>query len=398
MFRLQPDPRLEPIIREAPDARYDSESDEWSVPDTAAARRAIRRIRLLDPGAISNGRRIPPVRHDASPERTGHQAAMMPPTADSRRPDPIGSVQRAAPTSDSPQSRPVRALPDNHASLLRRLADELALRRYSRRTCRAYTHHIRTFLDFAEAPSDQLQEAHVRDYLLGRIERDEVSTAYHAQAVSALRFLFRTVLGRQDAIRTVPRPKRAHSLPAVLGRNDTHRILDAVDNPKHRALLVLMYSAGLRVSEVVSLEIRDLDPERELIRVRSGKGKKDRYTLLSRRAMQIVQHYISEFGPTSWLFPGSRPNRHLSVRAAQKVVELARSHAGLTARASAHTLRHSFATHLLENGTDIRHIQELLGHSSTRTTQIYTHVSRHDLRRIRSPFDTDDISPPPEEP
>jgi site-specific recombinase XerD len=156
-----------------------------------------------------------------------------------------------------------------------------------------------------------------------------------------------------------------------------------------------MYSAGLRVSEVVRLRIEDLDPERELIRVRSGKGRKDRYTLLSRRAFEIVRRYIHEYGPTTWLFTGSRPNKPISTRSAQKIVELARQRAGLTARASAHTLRHSFATHLLENGTDVRHIQELLGHSSARTTQIYTHVSRRDLGRIRSPLDADD---PPRHP
>jgi site-specific recombinase XerD len=277
-----------------------------------------------------------------------------------------------------------------HDQVLARLADELSLRRYSGRTRKAYLHHVKVFLQYVARPVADLDESHVRAYLIHRIEDDDVSTAYHAQAVSALRFLFRVVLQRTNAIASVPRPKRGRVLPAVLGREDTHRILEAIENPKHLAIVVLMYSAGLRVSEVVRLRIEDLDPERELIRVRAGKGRKDRYTLLSRRAFQIVRRYIDEFGPSTWLFTGSRPNKPISTRAAQKIVELARKRAGLTARASAHTLRHSFATHLLENGTDVRHIQELLGHSSARTTQIYTHVSRRDLGRIRSPLDADD--------
>jgi site-specific recombinase XerD len=176
----------------------------------------------------------------------------------------------------------------------------------------------------------------------------------------------------------------------VLGRNDARRILGALENPKHRALLMLMYSAGLRVGEVVRIRIEDLDAERKLIRVRGGKGRKDRYTLLSDRALDAVREYIAEYGPTTWLFPGERPSRPIASRTAQKIVENARERAGIKIHTSAHTLRHSFATHLLEAGTDLRYIQELLGHASPKTTQIYTHVSRRDLVRIQSPLDQDD--------
>jgi site-specific recombinase XerD len=149
-----------------------------------------------------------------------------------------------------------------------------------------------------------------------------------------------------------------------------------------------MYSAGLRVSEVVRLRIEDVDPERGMLRVRRGKGAKDRYTLLSARALTVLRIYLAAFPTKAWLFPGARPEHHYSARAVQKIVRRAAERAGLDKRVTPHTLRHSFATHLLESGTDIRYIQELLGHTSSRTTQIYTHVSRTHLATIRSPLDT----------
>jgi site-specific recombinase XerD len=228
---------------------------------------------------------------------------------------------------------------------------------------------------------------HARAYLLTLSTDGAASVAYHAQAASALRFLFERVLRRSGGYGDVPRPRKESKLPAVLGHEDALRMVESLDNPKHRALLMLIYSAGLRVSEAVHLRPEDLDPERMLIRVRGGKGRKDRYTLLSDRALAAVKVYVAEYQPARWLFPGPRAARPLATRTAQRIVENARIRAGVAAHATPHTLRHSFATHLLEAGTDLRYIQELLGHASTRTTEIYTHVSRRDLRRIRSPLD-----------
>ena len=280
-------------------------------------------------------------------------------------------------------------------AIVARMIEELALRRYSPKTRKAYLHHVRAYLRCPAIDDVRSDEDRVRAWLTERAEQGGISRIYHAQAVSALRFLFTYVLGRPDAIRDIPRPKRGHSLPSVLDRSDARRLIEALPNPKHRALLMLLYSGGLRVSEVVALRIDDLDATRGLIRVRRAKGTKDRYTLLSERAMAAVRHYIDAFGLTTWLFPSSRPNRPIAIRTAQKIVESARARAGITVRASAHTLRHSFATHLLEAGTDLRHIQELLGHTSLQTTQIYTHVTHPDLVQIRSPLDQDD---PPRRP
>lgn len=174
-----------------------------------------------------------------------------------------------------------------------------------------------------------------------------VSISYHAQAVSALRFLCEHV----------------------------------------RAAVAIMYGAGLRISETVRLRPGDPDPERGLLLIRGGKGRKDRYTLYGDAARRIVETYVAAERPVRWLFPGARPDRHLTTRSLQKVVGDAARTARIGRRVTAHTLRHSFATHLLEAGTDLRHIQELLGHASPKTTQIYTHVSTRELGRIRSPLD-----------
>ena len=183
------------------------------------------------------------------------------------------------------------------------------------------------------------------------------------------------------------RPRRERRLPVVLSREELHRFLGAVGNPKHVALLAVAYSAGLRVSEVVRLRLEDLDRDRGLVRIRAGKGKKDRLTLLSQTALTLVDTYLAGVDPGVWLFAGARVGRHLSTRSVQKITAAARARAGITKPVTPHVLRHSFATHLHEAGTDVRLIQELLGHASVRTTEIYTHVSRRQLQSIRSPLD-----------
>jgi site-specific recombinase XerD len=186
---------------------------------------------------------------------------------------------------------------------------------------------------------------------------------------------------------SIPRPKRERHLPRVLNKEETAGFLAELKNPKHRALVMLTYSAGLRVSEVVRLRSEDLDVARGLLRVRHGKGAKDRFTLLSAHALEAVRVYREAFQPQGWLFPGQPSEQHYSTRSLQKVVKSCARRAGLDRRVTPHTLRHSFATHLLEGGTDLRYIQELLGHESSRTTEIYTHVTSTRLAAIRNPLD-----------
>jgi site-specific recombinase XerD len=298
---------------------------------------------------------------------------------------PVGSAPRVPSPLHLPSEDPHAVDP------LERVHSALLLRGYSPRTRKVYLGHLRRFLQWCGGGPPRLPddpEAACQAYLVDLVERRGISRSGHNQVVSALRFLCESVLGRPTLALRVPRPKKEHRLPAVLSQGEVARMLAKARNPKHRALLMLLYSAGLRVGEAVCLRPSDLDGERGLLRVRSGKGRKDRYTLLARRAVDAVSLYLAAF-PTDdeWLFPGARPGRHLTTRSAQRVVTRTAEAAGIAKRVSAHTLRHSFATHLLERGTNLRIIQELLGHQSARTTQVYTHVASSSLQAVRSPLD-----------
>lgn len=184
------------------------------------------------------------------------------------------------------------------------------------------------------------------------------------------------------------RPKKEKKLPEILSKNEISKLLKAVKNLKHKAILYLVYSAGLRVGEVVKLKPTDIDSDRMLIHIIQGKGKKDRYTILSETALSILRKYVKVYKPEHWLFPGQHPDKHLTERSVQKVFDNARIDAKIRKDVSVHNLRHSFATHLLEGGVNLRYIQELLGHSSSKTTEIYTHVTQKNLSNIISPLDT----------
>jgi len=265
---------------------------------------------------------------------------------------------------------------------------ELRLRGYSTRTARAYIKQLRSFLQYtSNTPPDELPPSAIREYLYTSFASRDVSRSYQDQAISAIHFLYRYVLHRPLELEDLPRPRKESKLPNVLSGDEIRRLIKTIGNPKHRAIVCLLYSGGLRVSEVIKLRPEDLDEQRRLIHIRGGKGRKDRYTLLADAALSAVRRYQEPGVAGSWLFPGTRPDRHITARTVQHIVETARRRAGITKRVTAHTLRHSFATHLLEAGTDLRYIQSLLGHASSRTTEIYTHVSSAALRRIRSPLD-----------
>lgn len=268
-----------------------------------------------------------------------------------------------------------------------RMIEELRLRGYSSKTIKVYVEQVKRLVRFTGKPPEEMDGKAINDYLSYLVNERKVSSSYINQAVSSIKFLFRRVLKRPVLVGEVPRPKKATKLPTVLGEEEVKRIFREVRNRKHLALLVLAYSAGLRVGEAVRLKVSDIDSERMMIHVRGGKGRKDRYTLLSAAALEILRDYAFYYRPSKWLFPGARKGKHLTERSMQRVVRRASEKAGVRKRVTMHTLRHSFATHLLERGTDLRYIQELLGHKSARTTQIYTHVTRRDLARITSPLD-----------
>lgn len=275
---------------------------------------------------------------------------------------------------------------ENIAAMIR----ELKLKGYSCKTINSYVRQVQFFFNRTGIPLELVRREDIILYLeklqkvTGHLDR---STAAHI--ISGLRALYRSV-GKQGSVNpaeTIPCPKHEVRYPDILSKEEVKRILQATRNIKHRLLLMLIYYAGLRVSEAVTLKVKDLDFERNLIHIRQGKGKKDRFVMLSQKIWATYQEYRSCYPIKEWLFPGAHITTHLSVRSVQSTFYNAVEHAGITKNVSIHSLRHSFATHLLENGTDLRYIQELLGHKSSRTTEIYTHVSNRDIRNIPSPLD-----------
>ena len=272
---------------------------------------------------------------------------------------------------------------DNDLSVL---LQELRLRGYSTKTIRAYAGQVRRFLAATEGTPSEW-DANVVTKYSERLLQTGHSHSYVNQAISAVSFYMRHACKHPPATVRYVRPKREKKLPNVLSGEEVLRLLQAVTYLKHRAILYLTYSAGLRVGEVVRLRVQDLDLARNTVFLRQSKGRKDRYTVLSAAAMSLVQQYLAETRPETWLFPGQDPRRHLSERSVQKVFEQARAKARIQKDVTVHSLRHSFATHLLEAGVDLRLIQELLGHKNVKTTELYTHVSTRDIGRIQSPLD-----------
>jgi len=266
------------------------------------------------------------------------------------------------------------------------LRRELLSRKYSYKTVKAYIYFNRDFLNFIKKNPSEINNNDIKDYLVYLFEKKRASTSTLNQAINALKFYYGNMLKRKFVFE-VKRTKKDKKLPVVLSKEEVAEILDPVDNIKHKAILMLVYSAGLRVGEVVKLKPEDIDSKRKFVFVKGAKGRKDRYTLLSEAALKALREYWKEYKPTKWLFPGPDKERHITIRSAQRIFEMACERAGVKKEVTIHSLRHSFATHLLENGIDLRYIQELLGHKSSKTTGIYTHVSSKDFMRIRNPLD-----------
>jgi site-specific recombinase XerD len=277
--------------------------------------------------------------------------------------------------------------------LLGRMEEEMVLRGFTRDTRRVYRAHIRRFYQGRDPQAGEGEDDHVvsgdevRRWLL-HLMRTGRSHSYSNQALSSIRFLHRAVLKAPAPISGIPRAKPKKTLPKVLSHAEVRSFLDALRSPKHRAIAFILYSSGLRVSEAARLKVKDIDSDRNQIHVRQGKGRKDRYVMLSPVVLGVLREYVRVDRPYDWLFPaGHRRDRHITTRTIQREVARAAERAGIEKRVSPHMLRHSFATHLLEAGTDLRYIQELLGHTKIATTVRYTHVARLDARKVISPID-----------
>jgi len=268
-----------------------------------------------------------------------------------------------------------------------RMIEDMQMRNLSPHTQRAYVSAVSRFATFFQKSPEQLSPEDVRTYLLHIVHKRRASWSFYNQTLCALRFLYHTTLVRPHLLDGIPCPKKAKRLPVILSPDEVKQFFSVISNLKHRALLMTAYAAGLRVSELVNLRVEDIDSARMIIRVRQGKGFKDRYGKLADRLLIELREYWKVCRPTMWLFPGAHPDRPIHASTVNRVCSDIANRAALGKHVSVHTLRHSFATHLLDHGTDLRTIQVLLGHRALSTTAIYTHVSQAKLQSTPSPLD-----------
>jgi len=281
----------------------------------------------------------------------------------------------------------VPPLPDKFPKHLQnQLEAELRSRKYSRHTRGLYLYFNRLLCNTLRKSPEEIRQEDITRFLAIIEKSKDYSASSINLAISALKFFYRRVL-KSDIVKDQRRPRHDKRLPMVLSKDEVMKILSAEKNLKHCFLLTLVYSSGLRVSEVVQLKKEHIDLSRKVIYIKRGKGRKDRCTLLSEKAARLFAEYCKTSDIQNWLFPGQPATSSLSIRSAQKIFEKAAFQANIHKEVSIHSLRHTFATHLLENGTDIRYIQDLLGHSSLRTTERYTHIAKGSILNIISPLD-----------
>lgn len=263
---------------------------------------------------------------------------------------------------------------------------KLQIKKYSNNTIKNYVSCFEKFINhFKNKDINDLDENDVRTYISFLVDTER-SNPYINQSINSIKFYYEVVMGMPNRFYSIERPRREKKLPVVLSKEQVKLVINSSNNIKHKCIISLLYSAGLRRSELVNLKLTDIDSQRMLIRVQAAKGKKDRYTILSERTLLDLREYYKEWRPKEFLFEGQFGGQYNS-NSVGKLVSAAGYKAGIRKRVTPHMLRHSFATHLLEAGTDLRHIQLLLGHNSTKTTEIYTHVATSSFSDIKNPLD-----------
>lgn len=264
--------------------------------------------------------------------------------------------------------------------LRQRMIEDMQIRNFSPETIKGYVYYVSQFAKHFNQSPDLLGVEEIRQYQVYLLRERKLSSSTLNLALSALRFFYKVTLAREWALEHLRYPRRAKRLPTVLSKPEVYRVFSVIRNPKHRTLLMTMYATGMRVSEAARLRVEDIDSKRMVIRVHQGKGKKDRYVPLSATLLQALRTYWKKGRSTGALFPSQRGGSPLTTGSITKVCADARKKAGLSKRLTPHTFRHSFATHLLEAGTDLRTIQIILGHRSLRTTALYLHVAESKIR------------------
>jgi integrase/recombinase XerD len=273
------------------------------------------------------------------------------------------------------------------SELREKMKMDMELKGYSPRTIKNYIGHVSNFAKYYNKSPELLREKEIREYLHYCITERKLREGTVNYINASLKFFYTKTLNRYWNMDKIFRIKEPRRLPAVLSPEEVKSIFDVTENLKHKAILMTVYSAGLRVSEVCNLKITDIDSKNMQILIREGKGKKDRYSLLSKANLKILREYWKRYHPTEFLFSGRGRTDAITTRSVQRILEKSLKKTAITKNATVHTLRHSFATHLLDAGTDICYIQRLLGHTRITTTTIYLHLRRMDLLNIKSPLD-----------
>ncbi len=280
-----------------------------------------------------------------------------------------------------------RKLAPDYRSCPEEYLQKLEIKRYSYNTIKTYVSCFEAFLNhFKNKELLEINEEHIRSYLQ-KLVHDQKSNSYLNQAVNSIKFYYEGVLGMPNRFYSVERPRKETTLPKVIAKKDVLEMIRLTNNIKHKCILSLLYSAGLRRSELQNLKLEDIDSERMIVRVNGAKGNKGRVTLLSEKVLTDLRIYFKEYKPKNWLFESPSGGQY-GATSIKEIVNKSAQKANIKLKVTPHMLRHSFATHLLENGTDLRYIQTLLGHNSTKITEIYTHVATNAFKKIQNPLDT----------
>ena len=273
-------------------------------------------------------------------------------------------------------------------TLREKMLAELQLRGITPRTQTAYLREIAKLENYFNRSPEELGEEEVKEYLVHMLEDRGLSSGTYKYYAAGIKFLYRTTLNRGEVVEKIKYPKAKIKLPVVLDLSEVRTMLSVMENLKHRAVLTITYSAGLRVSETAHLKVTDIDSKRMMVRVRQGKGGKDRYTILSKTTLECLREYWRAYRPKDWLFEGQKAVSHICYTSIRNIFVEAKERAGITKPVGPHSLRHAFATHLIEAGTSLHHVQLLLGHKSPKTTTVYLHVSKMNLAQVCSPLDS----------